>query len=80
MAGSPIDSVEDAVQRINRPPSAIEDVNLFWNRMLRCRDVDSDHKGGTVIMTFGGPVIPEAKTVFEAEGRYGGDAKIWARE
>ena len=37
-AGNPIDSVESAITRRNRPPAALEDVQLFWKTVLTMPD------------------------------------------
>ncbi len=36
-AGNPIESVESAITRRNRPPAGLEDVLLFWDTVLRCQ-------------------------------------------
>ena len=76
-AGSPIDSAETAVSRRNRPPSSIEDVQLFWNRVLRC---DGARAGGIAVVTFGGEHVPDATSVFEIEGKYAGEAAVWIQD
>jgi hypothetical protein len=80
-AGSPIDSVESAIRRRNRPPSALEDVQLFWQTDLQCRK--SGNSVNTVekaTVTFGGSTLRDLRPVFEIEGRYSGDATLWVRD
>jgi hypothetical protein len=75
-AGNPIDSVDSVLTRRNRPPSGIEDVNDFWNGVLRCKSKqlsDSD----TAIVTFGGPGPSDSRPVFTVAGKYGGNATVW---
>ena len=80
-AGSPVDSVESAITRRNRPPAAIQDVRLFWDTVLRCpNDGLRDKKEGTAIVTFGGPALADSQPVFEVAGKYGGDATVWIRD
>ncbi len=80
-AGSPVDSVESAITRRNRPPAAIQDVRLFWDTVLRCpNDGLRDKKEGTAIVTFGGPALANSQPVFEVAGKYGGDATVWIRD
>jgi len=77
-AGNPIDSVESAITRRNRPPAGLEDVRFFWNTVLQChRDERSNNKSGTALVTFGGPALANAKPVFEVKSRYAGDATVW---
>jgi hypothetical protein len=77
-AGSPIDSVESAITRRNRPPAALANVRLFWNTVLQChRDARSSNKPGTAIVTFGGPALADSRPVFEVGARYAGDATVW---
>ena len=77
-AGDPIDSVESAITRRNRPPARLNDVRLFWNTVLQChRDDRSNNKVGTAIVTFGGPALANLRPVFEVGGRYAGDATVW---
>lgn len=75
-AGNPIDNVESAMTRRNRPPAAIEDVRLFWKTVLQCRNPGT-HGSETAIVTFGGPALPDFRPVFEVEGRYAGNAAVW---
>ncbi len=80
-AGSPIESVESAITRRNRPPAALEDVQLFWKTVLQCREVERPKiKAGTSIVTFGGPLMDDSSPVFKVEGRYAGDATVWIRD
>jgi len=79
-AGSPIDSVENAITRRNRPPAALEDVELFWDSVLQCQWSERPYsKAGTAVVTFGGPRLIDSRAVFKVEGRYGGDATVWIR-
>jgi hypothetical protein len=80
-AGSPIDSVESAITRRNRPPAALEDVRRFWDSVLRCQDRRLQNGDNvTAIITFGGPTLPDSRVVFEVSGRYAGDATVWIRD
>jgi hypothetical protein len=77
-AGDPIDSVESAITRRNRPPAGIEDVQLFWNAVLRCHSGQrSNNKAGTAIVTFSGPALANSRPVFEVKARYAGNATVW---
>jgi hypothetical protein len=76
-AGSPIDSAETAISRRNRPPASIEDVQMFWNRVLRC---NGRRPGSTAVVTFGGERVPDATAVFEVEGKYAGEAALWIQD
>lgn len=80
-AGSPIDSAENVISRRNRPPAALEDVQLFWNTVLRCHLGERpNNEPGTAIVTFGGPRLADSRAVFKVEGRYAGDATVWIRD
>ena len=80
-AGSPVESVESAITRRNRPPAALEDVRLFWDTVLRCPNGGSPEKrDGTAIVTFGGSVLANSKPTFKIGGRYAGDATVWIRD
>jgi hypothetical protein len=81
-AGSPVDSVDNVIDRRNRPPSALEDVRTFWNGILRCRGSESSNdKSGTAIVTFGDPPrIADASSVFVIKGKYAGDAIVWVQK
>ena len=77
-AGSPIDSVESAITRANRPPAALEDVQLFWNSVLHCQKGEHlDDKAETAIVTFGGSALANSRPVFQVPGRYSGAATVW---
>jgi len=77
-AGSPVTDVKSAITRRNRPPSAIGDVQLFWNTVLRCEKSEhSDSKPGIATVTFGGPVLAGWSPVFVVKGKYAGDATAW---
>lgn len=75
-AGSPIEDVESAITRRNRPPAALEDVQFFWKTVLQCQS-SQHHKAGTAIVTFGGAALPNSKPVFKIGGTYAGDATVW---
>jgi hypothetical protein len=80
-AGSPIDSTENVITRSNRPPAALEDVQYFWDNILRCRD--AAHVGpleGKMVLTFGGPVLENSNPVFVVNGKYAGDAVVWVKQ
>ncbi|MGA8223968.1 MAG: hypothetical protein WB780_20130 [Candidatus Acidiferrales bacterium] len=80
-AGSPIDSVESAVTRRNRPPAALKDVQHFWNTVLQCQKAErQDDKTETAIVTFGGSTLADSRPVFEVKGRYAGEATVWIRD
>jgi hypothetical protein len=77
-AGSPIDSIENIVTRRNRPPAGLEDVQVFWDSVLRCRKGEQAYdKTGKAIVTFAGPAVADAKPVLGVKGRYAGDATVW---
>ncbi len=77
-SGSPIDSVENAITRRNRSPAAIDDVQFFWNTVLRCGGGERANKNaGTAIVTFAGPALAKSRPVFKVSGRYAGDAVVW---
>ncbi len=80
-AGSPIQSVESAITRRNRPPAALEDVQLFWKTVLQCQKAEHPkNQPRTAIVTFGGPALAASSPVFEVKGRYAGDATVWIRD
>src|SRR6202795_1796046 len=80
-AGSPIDSVESAITRRNRPPAAFDDVHLFWRTALQCqKGGQPNDKAGTAIVTFGESSLANARPVFDLPGRYAGDATVWIRD
>jgi len=77
-ADNPIDSVDSAITRRNRPPASLQDVQLFWDSVLRCRrGQPPDNKAATAIVTFGGPVLAKSSPIFVLKGRYAGDASVW---
>lgn len=79
-AGSPIDSLETAISRKNRPPSQLEDVQLFWKTVLQCPVAGrAGNQTGTAVVTFGGPAQADSSPVYEVKGRYAGDATVWIR-
>lgn len=79
-AGNPIDSVESAITRRNRPPAGLKDVRHFWDTVLQCQKSGySDDKAETAIVTFGGPTLTDLNPVFKVKGRYSGDATVWIR-
>jgi hypothetical protein len=77
-AGSPIEDVESAITRRNRPPAGLPDVQLFWDTVLRCpKDGPLDNKSETAIVTFGGAIVAGSMPVFQLAGKYAGDATVW---
>jgi hypothetical protein len=77
-ADNPIDSVESAITRRNRPPAALKDAQLYWKTVLQCKKAERpNNKAGTAILTFGGPALSDSRAVFEVEGRYAGNATVW---
>ena len=77
-AGSPVDSVESAISRQNRPPAPLKDVRSFWKTVLECQDAArSNETAGTVIVTFGGPALADFSPVFRTKGKYAGDTTVW---
>lgn len=79
--GSPIDSVENVLTRQHRPPSAIGDVRLFWDSVLRCRSGEqSGNRAGLATVTFGDQELPGEVPVFTVRGQYGGTSAIWVSE
>jgi len=77
-SGSPVDSVESAITRRNRPPAGLQDVQLYWNTVLRCHSGErANDKAGTAVVTFGGPALADFTSAFAVKGKYAGDATIW---
>lgn len=77
-AGNPIDSVESVILRRHRPPAALEDVQLFWNTVLRCRKSElPNQETETALITFAGPTLANSGPVFEVAGKYAGEAVVW---
>lgn len=77
-AGDPIDSVESAITRRNRPPAGLKEVQFFWDTVLQCQKGERPgNNAGTAIVTFGGPALANSRPVFEVGGRYAGDATVW---
>jgi hypothetical protein len=80
-AGSPIDSVESAITRRNRPPAWPTDIQLFWTTVLQCRPAKGPKiEVRTAAVTFGGQLLADSRPVFRVEGRYAGDATVWIRD
>lgn len=80
-AGNPINSVESAITRRNRPPAALEDVQLFWKTVLQCPNAERlKTNAGTAIVTFGGPPFADLRPVYKVEAKYAGDAVVWVKE
>ena len=80
-AGSPIEDVESAITRRNRPPAAIEDVELFWKTVLQCQKAGhSNNDRETALVTFGEPALANFQPVFAVKSRYAGDAVVWIRD
>jgi hypothetical protein len=79
--GNPIDSVENAITRRNRPPAPIGDVRFFWDTVLRCdKGERPNSKAGTATVTFGGPLLSDSRRVFEVKGKYAGGATVWVQD
>jgi hypothetical protein len=74
-AGSPIDDVQSALNRKNRPPAGLQDVRMFWDDCLRCQN--RGQTGAIAVVTFGGQSLTRSKPVFEVKGKYAGDAAVW---
>jgi hypothetical protein len=80
-AGDPIEGVESAITRKNRPPSWIGDVRLFWNTNLRCGTAaQSESKSNMAVVTFGGLPVADSKAVFKVAGKYTDDAVVWVAD
>jgi len=80
-AGNPIDSVESAITRRNRPPAGLKDVQYFWETDLQCQKTKRpDDKAATAIVTFGGPALASLRPVFDVKGKYAGDATVWIKD
>ena len=76
-SASPAESVEDAIRRRNRPPAHIEDVEHFWNTVLRCQSTDGLGRKETAVVTFGGSPGRNLTPVHQVNGRYAGTATVW---
>lgn len=77
-AGSPTDSLQSAMNRRNRPPSDREDVQLFWNTVLRCNSASHRLRNSTTaVVTFGGQKVAGSKAVFYVKGKYADNATVW---
>lgn len=76
-AGSPVESVESAITRRNRPPAALEDVQLYWKTVLQCQQPRESRSKALAIVTFGGSQLAELRPVFKVSGRYSGEAAVW---
>ena len=77
-AGSPIDSVQSAITRRNRPPAGLKEVQIFWKTALQCQKANRhENKAATAVVSFGGPPPDHLSPVFKVEGRYAGDATVW---
>jgi hypothetical protein len=74
-AGSPIDDVQSAITRRNRPPADLADVQLFWRTVLRCHDTRGNI--GTAVVTFGDSTVPNSTAVLRLRGAYAGEAAVW---
>lgn len=79
-AGSPVDSVESAITRTNRPPAALGDVQAFWKTVLQCHRTGSFDEPGTAVVTFGEPASANYSRVFVVSGKYAGDASLWVSD
>ena len=78
-AGNPVESIESAMSRWNRPPAGLNDVQLFWRIVLQCPKSERPlNKGRTVTVTFGSvPELAGQSSVFEVKGKYAGTAAAW---
>jgi hypothetical protein len=80
-AGSPVNSVENAITRRNRPPAALGDVQLFWKTVLQCQKAERPtNRVGTALVTFDEPASVDLSPAFVIKGRYAGDATVWIRD
>ncbi|MGA8368277.1 MAG: hypothetical protein ACLQMT_00585 [Candidatus Acidiferrales bacterium] len=80
-AGSPIEDVESAITRRNRPPAALDDVQLFWKTVLQCQKAGrSNDNEESATVTFGEPALANFQPVFAVKSRYAGDAVVWIRD
>jgi hypothetical protein len=80
-AGSPIDSLASSMSRKNRPPSSLEDVQLFWNSVLQCQKGEHHNSQGEIAtITFGGATLANSRPVFRVPGRYAGEATVWVSD
>jgi hypothetical protein len=80
-ADNPIDSVESAITRRNRPPASLADVQLFWKTVLQCGNAEgAGSKAGITTVTFGAPALANSRAVLEVEGRHAGEAVVWIRD
>jgi len=77
-AGDPIDSVDNALSRKDRPPAGIDDVRHFWDERLRCTPQESQSTGSdSVILTFGGETLNQLEPIYRVGGKYAGEAIVW---
>ena len=77
-AGSPVESVESAMNRRNRPPAWPGDIRLFWTNVLQCQKTGKPAaNAGVVTVTFGDQPLPGSKEVYKVDGRYAGSAIVW---
>lgn len=80
-AGNPIEDVESAITRRNRPPAGIDDVRLFWKTALQCQSASSfQGEPKTVLITFGGQALADSMPAFKIPGKYAGDATVWIQD
>jgi hypothetical protein len=77
--GDPVDDVENAITRQNRPPTTISDVGLFWDSVLRCKATVSTTSDKVVTITFGEDELAQSKNIFELPGTNAGPIKAWIR-
>jgi hypothetical protein len=76
-ARSPIYDVQGAITRLHRAPASLEDVQRFWNTVLRCQSgSDPDPAERVATVTFGGPVPADSQVVFEIRGVYADVAEV----
>jgi hypothetical protein len=79
-AGSPIDSVESAITRRNRPPAWPTDIQLYWTTELQCKSADHPRgETGTVVVTFGDQSLDNSRQVYRVAGKYAGEATVWVK-
>jgi hypothetical protein len=74
--GDPVDDVENAISRQNRPPTTIADAGLFWNTVLRCNE-QATRPNGIITITFGEDQAENGERVFELPSPNAGPIKAW---
>lgn len=77
---NPIDSVESAITRRNRPPASLVDIQHLWNGVLRCNRANpGEREPGAVTITFGGPALPQSSPVYSIPSTVAGPATAWIK-